>query len=851
MKKNQINKLKLRLSEYLAPLKYKLTLKPDLEKFVFEGREEIILNILKPCKEITLHAKELIISGVRLEIKNKTFKASKIKYNKTQETVTFSFKEALPKGQGSLFLDFKGELNDKMRGFYRSQYNHKGQTKHLATTQFEATDARRAFPCFDEPEQKAVFEVKLIIPKGKTAVSNTIPVAVAEHSAGYEILEFAPTPKMSTYLLAFIIGDLEYLEDKTKSGIKVRVFTTEGKKHQAKFALSCALKALDFYEHYFAIKYPLPVLDMIAIPDFASAAMENWGAITYRETALLVDEQHSTASTKQWVAIVVAHEIAHMWFGNLVTMQWWTHLWLNEGFASYMEYKCVDFMFPEWKMWEQYVSGRFAIALRLDSLNSTHPIEVEVHHPQEISEIFDEVSYAKGSSVIRMLAEYLGEKVFRDGLRLYLKTHAFKNTRTEDLWKALEKVSKKPVTKIMQAWVKQPGYPLVKVIEQPKFLKLEQSRFFSSKISRQTLKNKTIWQIPFSYNSKNYLLENKTLQIVKSKQPCKLNLGETSLFRVDYPSQMLFAFKQQILNKSFGPVDRLALVRDAFALAESGQLPTSQALELLTAYKNEDNLVVWEEISSNLVRLNNLTHSSVKINNLLKKFIADLFLPISEKLTFSELKSESQNTKMLRSLVFNMLALSEHKPTIAKAEQIYKRNIHISANIRSAVYNLNAKLNNKTFHKSLVEKYISEEMHEEKERIGRALAHFTDPALLKLTLEFSFSKHVRSQDAPFIIASVWSNPFGRECAWEFFKAKFAEFEKRYDAGLGLVARILKVAGVFTEKSKAEDIKKFFKKHPIKAAKRTIEQALEKIHSNVAWLSSDLESIENWLVKNFK
>ena len=425
-----MQKKSVRLSKNVIPKKYDIQFQPDLKNFTFEGLETITLSILKSTKVITLHSKEIEINTADIVIGknprhdgvNKIF-ATKITYDLKAQTASFIFPQFIPAGKNTLTLVFKGVLNDKMRGFYRSQYMIGAKTYHLATTQFEATDARRAFPCFDEPAQKAVFHVSLIVQKGKTAISNTLPVSVAEHGAGFEIIKFSPTPKMSTYLLAFIVGDFEYLEAKTKNNIRVRIYTLPNKKHQAKFSLDITVRVLEFYEKYFAIEYPLNTLDMIAIPDFSSMAMENWGAITFREVALLVDEEHSSLSNKQWVALVIAHEIAHQWFGNLVTMEWWTHLWLNEGFASYIEYLAVDKLFPKWDIWTQFSTNEFGAALRLDALRNTHPIEIEVHHPDEIGEIFDEVSYSKGASIIRMLADYLGEKDFRDGLRYYLKKH--------------------------------------------------------------------------------------------------------------------------------------------------------------------------------------------------------------------------------------------------------------------------------------------------------------------------------------------------------------------------------------------------------------------------------------------
>jgi puromycin-sensitive aminopeptidase len=344
---NNTNK-NIKLPNYVEPKIYDITLKPDLENFTFSGFETITLNILKDTKKVTLHSKDLNIKTAEINIKkNKIF--ALIKFNNENETVDLIFKENIKKGSYKLTLVFEGILNDKMRGFYKSTYLHQNQTKHLATTQFEATDARRAFPCFDEPEQKAIFNVSLIVKKGQSAISNTLPIEIKEHEKGYDIFRFSPTPKMSTYLLAFIVGDLEYIEGYTKNKVHVKIYTTPGKKEQGRFALSCAIKSLEFYEEYFDIKYPLPTLDMIAVPDFASGAMENWGAITYRESALLVDEENSSLSNKQWVALVIAHELAHQWFGNLVTMRWWTHLWLNEGFASYIEYLAVDKLFPTWE----------------------------------------------------------------------------------------------------------------------------------------------------------------------------------------------------------------------------------------------------------------------------------------------------------------------------------------------------------------------------------------------------------------------------------------------------------------------------------------------------------------------
>src|SRR3989344_6110524 len=568
----------VRLSKHVVPTKYEISLTPDLEAFVCEGEEIIHLTLKKPTKTITLHSTELEIESAEILTKTDAVVAQKISYDDKAETATCTFKNNLPKGTLRLKLVFRGILNDRMHGFYRSSFEHKGKARHIATTQFESTDARRAFPCFDEPAMKAVFQVSLKVPADKTAVSNTMPTEILEHVGGYKTVSFAPSPLMSTYLLAFIVGDFEHIEKKSKDGVLVRVFTTPGKKHQARFALDCATRIVSFFNTYFDIHYPMPVLNLIAIPDFAAGAMENWGAITYRESALLVDPQHSSTMNKQWVALVIAHEIAHQWFGNLVTMEWWTHLWLNEGFASYIEYLAVDHLFPKWDIWTQFVTADLGSALRLDALQNTHPIEIAVHHPNEIDEIFDAVSYSKGASVILMLASYLGEKDFRNGLRHYLKRHSYSNATTDDLWFALEHASGKPVKEIMDNWTRKPGYPILNIKQKMASITVEQSRFFSSPLSRAASKDKMIWSIPIRIRRETsgvpemYFLKKQKGDLAIPKDGwIKFNAGETSLARVDYPKEWLLQFQPAIKNRELPAADRLGIIRDAFALTESGQ----------------------------------------------------------------------------------------------------------------------------------------------------------------------------------------------------------------------------------------------------------------------------------------
>lgn len=802
----------VRLPAHIKPERYKIMLQPDLDQFTFTGEETIYLLLEKPTKQITLHS-------VDLEIECKD--AAKVSYNKKSETATFTFPETLQKGKRELKLIFTGILNDKMRGFYRSKYGD----KHLAVTQFEATDARRAFPCFDEPSHKAVFEVSLRVPKHTTAISNTIESNILEHESGYKLIEFAPTPKMSTYLLAFIVGEFESIEGK-----RVRVFTTPGKKNQAKFALDVAIKCLDFYEDYFKIPYPLPVMDLIAIPDFAAGAMENWGAITYRESTLLFDEEKSSTANKQWVALVIAHELAHQWFGNLVTMEWWTHLWLNEGFASFIEYLAIDHIFPSWDIWTQFVANEMGEAFSLDALKNTHPIEVSVGHPAEISEIFDKVSYAKGASVLRMLWKYLGEEDFQKGLQYYLKKHAYGNAQTEDLWMALEKVSGKPVGKIMKNWTGKAGHPVlsVKCKVQSAKLELTQSRFFSSSISASKTKDNTIWSIPLG----KFLMDKKTITIPNTGE--KLNIGEVSLVRVAYP-------KDYIKGKLSAP-DRLGLIRDIFDLAESGDSPTELALEFAQSYIDEQDYTVWSQLAGHISKLDSLL-SHEDFYEDFRSYGRQIYINIAQKMGWEKKKKEQHTDSLLRSMVLYKLGSFGDQQTIQKAQKLFGSNI--DPDLRGVVYNLIAENGDTAEFNTLVSMYKKEDNQQEKDRIGRALGLFSSKTLLQKTLDFSLSKHVRFQNSLQIIASVWGNPKGRYLAWEFVKKNWNLLKERY-AGGHYFTRVFGPASEFTKVSDAKEIEKFVRKNPVPEAKRTIAQALEQIYSNAAWLKRDRGNIRRFL-----
>ena len=845
--KKKTTKKSVRLGFDITPVHYEILLAPDLVAHTFVGEETITFDSKKATNSITLHSKELDIVSVSLL----DGASAEIEYDLKSETATFTFDKKIPKGENKIHLLFRGILADNMRGFYKSRYYVDGKENFMAATQFEATDARRCVPCFDEPAHKAVFEVHLVVPTGKTAISNTLPVSIKEHTVGYDIVSFAPTPKMSTYVLAFIVGDFEWLESKTNSGVAVRVVTVPGKKSQGKFALDVTVRCLEFYEKYFGIKYPLDTLDMIAIPDFASLAMENWGAITFREIGLLVDEANTSTSAKELIAIVIAHELAHQWFGNLVTMEWWTHLWLNEGFASYIPYLAINEIFPEWNIWDQFATDDLAIALKLDALKNTHPIEVDVHDPNEIGEIFDAVSYSKGATVIRMLAEYLGEKNFREGLRFYLKKHSYSNASTIHLWDAFEKVSKKPVKKMMAIWTGKSGYPIVSVEKKGDTLKLTQKRYFSSEANRKKNTDNTLWPIPISMVSAKGekridLMNKKTFAIPKIGGWYKLNAHEGSMYRVAYDAASLEALREPIATGKLSATDRLGIIRDLFALSESGEVKTIQALEMVFLYKDETNINVWMEISSGMGSVGNLI-AEAPFYEKFRAYGRDLFSGVSRRMTWNAIPGESHGDALLRSLALGASVAYGDQEIVDQAKKLFAniKNESIHADLRGVVYSAVARYGNADDYNTLLEMYRSETLSEEKNRLLGALGQFKDKKLLTQTLNFAMTEEVRMQDRNRVFASVMMNIHGRKLGMDFVMKNWKKIGEAYGDGNHLLSRLIAVWGRNTTLEVSKKIKEFFKSHKAPAAERTIEQTLETIDSNIRWFARDRKALEKF------
>lgn len=817
------------------PLHYDLTFEPHFDDFTFSGKEIIDALVSKSTNTITLHAAELKIKNCHVLWAGQKISA-KTSLDEKKEILTIALPKKI-KGKTRLFIEFTGILNDRLVGFYRSQYKDKqGKTKYMATTQFEAADARRAFPCWDEPAAKATFDVALIVEKNHTAISNTN--VVSKKKLGNKTLyKFARTPIMSTYLLYLGVGEFEFLSSKIGKTL-VRIAATKGNSSKGKFSLDICKKLLRAYEDYFGIKYPLPKLDLIAVPDFASGAMENWGAITFRETILLYDPKTSSTQTKQHIAEVVSHELAHQWFGNLVTMEWWNDLWLNESFATFMATKFVDKFYPEWKLWDQFLEDTMNAAMALDALHSSHPIDVKVNSPSEIREIFDAISYDKGGCVLRMLENFVTEKVFRAGLRKYLKKFAYKNAKGDDLWDAIGKEAKMPVRVMVDSWLKQVGFPLVEVQRQDSKLIISQKRFVHEKKGKE----KGLWQIPLSVSQDHKIIRKlvtKSQDVILVREiPLVVNSGRAGFYRVKYSSDLLYGLRPLISEKSLSHIDRWALQNDLFALCVSGESTVRDYLDFTSSYENEDDYITQSNVASNLYFLYNKAVTepfSYEIRNATHQFLRTLY----SKLGWDVKTNEPHTNKLLRSFILGALGRLDDDEIISEANKRFaaylKNPTSLDPDIHEAVFSIVAWSGNSTTYKKLLKLYRKVATQEEKLRFLGALCSFKDERLLKNTLDFSQSKEVRSQNMHIPIMKVAANPYGKKILWPWLKKNWKTLRKKVGPGSPLLNRIVASISQVADTSMEKEIRRFFKSNPTPGTERTLEQTLERIRIHTALL----------------
>ena len=835
-----------RLFEGLKPSNYQLSLTLKPKKMTFSG--SVIIKARKigaPTQRITLHQKGLGVISAKITRHDKhgseEIPVSRINSHKLYDELRLHSSKKLFPGEYTITLEFKGKITDPMNGLYPCYFTHDGQDKKLLATQFESHHAREVFPCIDEPEAKATFDLTLTTPKSGTVLANT-PVASSENHGNSITTVFETTPIMSTYLLAFVYGDIGFLESKTSRGTLVRTYATPDKVKHTSFALDTAVKVLEFYEDYFDIPYPLAKCDMIALPDFASGAMENWGLITYREQTLLVDPKNTSLSTKQYVAMVVAHELAHQWFGNLVTMRWWTDLWLNEGFASWIEYLAVDYLFPDWEMWTQFIASEQQAAFRLDALDNTHPIEVPINHPDEIRSIFDAISYNKGASVIHMLHGYLGAEDFKNGLRHYLKTHAYKNADTKDLWAALEEVSGKPVKSFMHAWTSLPGFPLVTVSRDDDSITLQQERFYMQK--PKTTKEK-LWPIPVLGEAVMPISFANNHTVIAGK-PSKINRGQSGFYRTRYDKDILKLLARDI--STFDSEDRLGLLSDSFETAKAGFGSVVDSLKLLEHYSKEDDAAVWDIIASNIGEVRRAMDDE-NIREDIKPFVRKLVSKQVKRLGWNEKKTDTHFDKLLRPTVLGLAASADEPSTVNECLHRFKKTQSpedISADLRSVIFNTAArKGDEKTFDK-LLEFHNATDNSEDRTTLAAAITCFEQPALHDKALSLVTTKTVRRQDAMYWIAYSFMNRHSKKVTWKWLQDKWEWLDKELGSDLSFYRTPIYAARSFSDNEFLIEYNEFFGPKSTPALERSINQGRELLEWQIDWKDRDLKAIQAYL-----
>ena len=823
-----------RLPSSVVPNRYELRLVPDLDAATFAGEETVTVTIREPVTEIVLNAAELAIQAVSIRDAAGTVVQGSAVLEEAQERARLLFPSALAPGEWRLTLAFTGTLNDRLRGFYRSTYKDAaGVTHTIAATQFEATDARRAFPCWDEPAGKAIFSVTLVVPAGLAAISNTAVVSEEPAEGGRRVVRFADSIKMSTYLVAFIVGELEATAPVMVGSTPLRVWCVPGKAPLARFALDCGAFALDFFEKYYGIPYPGDKVDFLAIPDFAAGAMENLGAITFRETALLVDETAASHSELERVADVVAHELAHMWFGDLVTMVWWNGIWLNEAFATFMEMLAVDAWKPEWERWVNFGVSRSA-AMGVDGLLSTRPIEFEVRAPQDCEAMFDLLTYEKGAGVLRMLEQSIGPAVFREGVRLYLDDHRYGNAETTDLWKALGKASGQPIPEIMDAWIFRPGYPLVSVEADGAGVKLSQRRF--TYLGAEGSSDER-WRIPIflrasvkgGWVDKRLLLGEAETRVELPAAPdwVLANTGGHGFFRVGYAPAMLKKLARSVAKVP--PIDRFNVASDAFALAQAGLLPVVEYLELTGRFREERDRNVWMVLTGSFGYVNRVLPESARPG--LEAFVRHRVGLAAERLGWEREAGESELVRQLRGDLLRVLGtLGNDEETQAQARAMWARYVEdesvLDPNVLPAVIAILAFTGGEREYADFFQRFRNARNPQEEQRYLYALGAFREPALIRQTLERTLNGEVRSQDAPFLIRSMLGSVYARGLAWEFVKEHWEAMARQYPASA--YRRLYEGVTSLVSPEWERDVREFFERNKITLGGKTLEQYLEQL-----------------------
>ena len=835
-----------RLPENVTPQHYTLAIAPDIAKATFSGTETIEITLAAASKTVTLNALDLQIQSVTAD-----GQAGTVSFDVPKQQATLTFPKALPAGHAALSLAFTGVLNDKLRGFYLS----KTKSRNYAVTQFESTDARRAFPCFDEPALKATFDVSLTVDAGDMVISNTNMISDAPAGPGKHHVVFATTPRMSTYLVAFLVGDFACSKGGV-DGVPIRVCSTPDKVKLTTFAVKAAEHFLHYYDGYFGIRYPMPKLDLIGIPDFEAGAMENFGAITYRETALLLDDKDASVNSRKRVAETVAHEMAHQWFGDMVTMQWWDNLWLNEGFATWMEDKAADEWHPEWNF-PQDVVDSLNSTLNSDAEKTTRPIRAAAETPAEIAELFDDIAYGKAGAVIGMIEHWVGPQVFQQGVHNYLAAHLYANATAEDFWNAQTATAKLPVDKVMSSFIDRPGVPLVTFGNKEEVGYPEtQSRFYLSGLTADDRDANSVargWTVPVcvkTVSAPECTLLSKdsaalTLSAATALPFFYANAGQKGYYRVGYTPTQLMAITASIETGLTVP-ERIGFIGDRWALTRAGQGSVGDYLDLVLVLKQDKNAEVLDAALSSLGQIRSRIADDddrLKLNLVIRKQFGPVYTALGaddEKATYDQ--------QQIRTELFESLGEADDPKIEAHALQVtldyFSHKKVTEPDIVDASVMLTAEHGDKDFYEDMLN--VSEQVSDPglQNETQELLTRFHDPKLVVRTLEYATSGAVRNQDSWILIALELNQRQSRDLTWTWIQEHWDKVQAQLTTASG--GDLISATGSFCTVEKRNEVATFFSKHKVEAADRPLAKALDTIDDCVRLRAEQEPKLKAWL-----
>ena len=850
-----------RLPRDVVPRRYELRMEPDLEAATFTGREDVAVEVVRPTDRVVVNVADLEVDEAWVEAGGTRIEAET---SIEGERLTLALGTELGEGDATVHVSFRGVLNDKLKGFYRSTFvDDEGVERVIGTTQMEPADARLAFPCWDEPDMKAVFAVTLVVAEGLLAISNAAEAGREATGDGRVAVTFADTIPISTYLVAFVVGPLEVTEAVDVDGTPLRVVHVPGKAHLTPYALEIGAFCLRWFSDYYAIPYPGDKCDLIALPDFAAGAMENLGAITFREALLLVDPEAVTQAELTRVADVVAHELAHMWFGDLVTMRWWNGLWLNEAFATFMELASVDDFRPDWQRWVSFTTER-AAAFAVDALEATRPIEFPVASPEDAEGMFDVLTYQKGASVLRMLEQYLGTDRFRSGIRLYLSSRAYGNAETTDLWDAIEEATGDPVRRIMDSWIFQGGYPLVRVSAEGDEVTLAQQRFRYSTSPEAGGRREggegegggdgASWSVPIVVRAgggepTKALLEgaSTTVSLPGASERLLVNAGGHGFYRVSYSPELLGSLRGRL--SELAPIERALLLEDTWASVLAGSTSATALLDLASGYATETDPTVWAVLAGALGGIDKILEGEARER--FQAFVRTLVAPALERLGWEPAAGEDDLTRQARGTVLTTLGLlGADQGVRARARETHGAYLadpgSIDPNVAAAVVALVAAGGDEEDHEAFFERFKSSTSPQESLRYLYGLAGFRQPALADRTLAMTLNGDIRTQNAPFVLLLLLANRDVNEQAWEFVKGEWDTILERFPDNS--ISRFLGGITHLVTPELAADVAAFLADHPVPQGSRTVEQHLERQQVNVALRTREADRVAAHLAR---